>query len=105
MLGDPSRAVLEVTIILVFDFEDTGDTPALKWKGDNEKALFMLGFTRQCEALLGEKHRLVTSKSVPPAKDAGVIFDIQTFDKDDAPSHSHWNVKCRKVDAFRMSFT
>jgi hypothetical protein len=104
-LGSSTRAVLEVTIILIFYFEDTGDTPGRKWKDDNEKALFMADFSKSCNAVWSEQHQLVTTNSVPPAQTAGVIFDIQTFNSDDASGHSHWNVKCRKVDAPRWSFT
>jgi hypothetical protein len=104
-LGVPTRAVLEVTMILILDFEDTGDTPELKWKNDNEKASFMDDFQNACEALWSEKFRLVTSNPVPPAKSAGVIIDIDAYFREDAPDHSHWNVKVEKVSSFKMSRT
>jgi hypothetical protein len=97
-LGQITRAVLEVTIILVFDFEDTDS----KWT-EKEKDDFMKIFRLACAAAWGEKHRLVTRNPMPLARSAGVIFDIKTREGWDI-DHSHWNVKCRKVDSMRPSF-
>ncbi len=99
-LGQITRAVLEVTIILVFDFEDADS----KWT-EQEKLSFMSDFKKECAVAWGEKHRLVRPKPMPlaPARSAGVIFNIVTRDGWDI-DHSHWNVKCRKVGKARMSF-
>ena len=98
-----ARAVLVVGVIIVFDFVDT----SVAW-ADAEKVKFMEGVKKQCELAWGEKFELTTKNSTPPAKTAGVIFDIQTKDGGSLGfkfGHGHWNVKCRKVDGSRMSLT
>jgi hypothetical protein len=85
-----TRAVLEVTIILVFDFIDKG---GLVWTA-KEKTDFMSNFTTECTKTWSEKFQITTTNPTPPAKTAGVIFKIQT--RDGGSGHSHWNVHCTK---------
>lgn len=101
-----ARAVLVVTVILVFEFVDTGTTPALQWTGA-EKTKFMDDYKTQCSSVWGEKHQLTTTNTFVAAKVAGVTFNIQTMETGLGAtlSHSHWNVKCRKVSSPRPSFT
>ncbi len=98
-VGHPDRAVLVVTIILVFDFKDT---TSLSWTA-TEKTDFMTDFTTACTKTWGEIFQLTTVNPTPPAKVAGVVFDIQT--RDGGSGHSHWNVLCRKVASLRQSKT
>jgi hypothetical protein len=64
-------------------------------------------YKTQCSSVWGEKHQLVTANPTLAAKVAGVIFKIETMESGAGAtfSHSHWNVKCRKVSSPRPSFT
>lgn len=90
-----TRAVLEVRIILVFDF--TYDS--VQWTAA-EKTKFMADVSNDVAAAWGEKFEISTLNTRPPAQVAGVKFDIQTQDGGALGvnfSHGHWNVTCRKV--------
>jgi hypothetical protein len=81
-----ARAVLEVTMIIRFDFRGTWTAAA--------KTKFMTDASTEIEKAWSEKHQIVTANPTPPAKVAGVIFDVQTNEWDGpSTAHSHWTVK------------
>ena len=102
-LGNRTRGVLVVTIILNFIFKDgVSQKPAQKgaklgWT-PNQKTDFMKGVKQACSDLWGERHRITTSSKYPEAKDVGVIFDIKTNEDMSVFKHSHWNLTTTKID-------
>jgi hypothetical protein len=98
-----TKAVLEVTTILIFNFMD-GSSAWTK----QEKVDFMADVSKEIAKAWGEKFEIRTTNPTPPAKVAGVIFNIVTKDGGALGfkwGHGHWNVTCRKVDAPRPSDT
>jgi hypothetical protein len=92
-----TRAVLVVTIILVFDFTYESSP----WT-EQEKLDFMADVSNEVATAWGEQYEIRTTNPTPAAKVAGVKFDIQTKDGGATGfkfGHGHWNVTCRKVSA------
>jgi len=76
-LGRSDRSVLEVKMVLQFQFEDTeGNT----WTS-GEKRNFAQGFINSVSSVWSEKFRITTTSSVPvsPARDVGVVFEFPYY--------------------------
>jgi peptidoglycan hydrolase-like protein with peptidoglycan-binding domain len=102
-LGNPSRGVLVVTVIMNFKFKDGVGTLApnlgkpLTWT-TVEKNKFMADFKVVIEGAWSERHRITTVGTATPVSDVGVIYNILTFEDMSIFRHSHWNLTTTKVD-------
>jgi hypothetical protein len=105
-MGNPTRGVLVVTIILNFVFKDgtssTSPATRLTWAGQ-EKSDFMDGVKAECAKAWGEQYRLTTMSNLPSVREVGVIFDVRTCGGLSVHSHCHWNVYVTKVDHHETS--
>ena len=106
-LGGAGRAVLEVTVICSFSFDDgTASTggAALTWTAA-DKTKFMDDFKDVCSKAWGEQYRIKTACTSLPFNDVGVIITIVAKEGMGKTEHSHWNLTVKKVDAFKGSAT
>lgn len=76
-VGRPDRSVLEIRMILQFQF---GSGPGGDWNA-TEKATFAHGFVDSIHEKWAEKFRITTTSSVPlrAARDVGVVFELPYY--------------------------
>lgn len=102
-LGNPSRGVLVVTIIMNYIFKDgvskTGGE--LTWT-ETEMANFMSDTVKAIKDKWSDKHRITTTGSAT-IKDIGVVFDLDARMDIAIFDHSHWNLTVVKADDMPVS--